>query len=146
MTALSKKRNELRNVNREFELAESKVAAWLIMNNNDSRHGTHGTGDRRNCDVAGKIIVRYTKRASIVSILFYTTGDTDDDAPAIFATETMTGCGYDRTALGISTVLWKLRVDLAKWHGIRFDCSETAMMNRWDQEFEKNGYRAIRVL
>ncbi|MBQ3457689.1 MAG: hypothetical protein IJG30_01885 [Synergistaceae bacterium] len=58
----------------------------------------------------------------------------------------MTGCGYDRTALGIGTVLWRLRTELAKWHGIRIECSETAMMNRWDKELEKNGYTAIRVL
>ena len=118
----------LKNVHREIELAEKKVAAWLII----WKHN----------EAFGKIIVRYTKKASIVSVLFYET----DDSPAIFATETMTGCGYDRTNLGISTVLWKLRAELAKWHGIRFDCSETAMMNRWEQEFEKNGYTVIRVL
>ena len=128
MTALSKKRNELRHVCREIELAEKKVAAWLII-------GKHN-------EALGKIIVRYTKKASIVSVLFYET----DDAPAIFATETMTGCGYDRTAEGISTVLWKLQDELCKWHGISFDCSETAMMRIWDKEFEKNGYTVIRVL
>ena len=122
----------LKNVHREIELAGNRVAAWLII-------GKHN-------EAFGKIIVRYTKRASIVSILFYTTGDTDDDAPAIFATETMTGCGYDRTAEGISTVLWKLRTELAEWHGISFDCSETAMMRIWNKEFERNGYTVIRVL
>ena len=122
----------LRNVIREIELAESKVAAWLI-------NGKHN-------EAFGKIIVRYTKKASIVSILFYETDDGIDDAPALGATETMTGCGYDRTAEGISKVLWKLRDELAKWHGIRFDCSETAMMRHWDKELERNGYTVIRVL
>ena len=128
MTALSKEENELRNVHREFELAGNRVAAWLII-------------DKYN-QAFGKIIVRYPKKASIVSVLFYSTYD----APAIFATETMTGCGYDRTAEGISKVLWKLRAELAKWHGIRFECSETAMMRHWDKELERNGYTVIRVL
>ena len=118
----------LKIVHREIELAGNRVATWLII-------------DKYN-QAFGKIIVRYTKRASIVSVLFYET----DDAQALGATETMTGCGYDRTAEGISKVLWKLRAELAKWHGIRFDCSETAMMRHWEQEFEKNGYTVIRVL
>ena len=122
----------IRNVIREIELAESKVAAWLI-------NGKHN-------EAFGKIIVRYTKRASIISVLIYEIDDGIDDAPALGATETMTGCGYDRTAEGISTVLWKLRDELAKWHGIRFDCSETAMMRHWDKELERNGYTVIRVL
>ena len=132
MTALSKEENELRNVHREFELAESKVAAWLI-------NGKHN-------EAFGKIIVRYTKRASIVSVLIYEIDDAANYAPALGATEIMTGCGYDRTAEGISRVLWKLRAELAKWHGIRFNCSETARMRTWEQEFEKNGYTVIRVL
>ena len=144
MTALSREgRNGLRNVHREIELAEKKVAAWLIMNDNiknDEACGEHS--GRRRGSVSGKIIVRYTKKASIVSILFYET----DSVPAIGATENMTGCGYDRTALGISMALWRLRAELAKWHGISFDCSETAMMNQWDKELEKNGYTVIRVL
>ena len=122
----------LKNVIREIELAESKVAAWLI-------NGKHN-------EAFGKIIVRYTKRASIISVLIYEIDDGIDDAPALGATETMTGCGYDRTAEGISKVLWKLRADLAKWHGIRFECSETAMMRNWKKEFAKNGYTVIRVL
>ena len=138
----------LKNVHREIELAEKKVAAWLIMNDKASQQRANGT-ERAEDGVAGKIIVRYTKRASIVSVLFYAIGDTNDNAPAtpaIGATETMTGCGYDRTAEGISTVLWKLRAELAKWQGIRFDCSETAMMRHWNEELEKNGYSVIRVL
>ena len=122
----------LKNVIREIELAESKVAAWLII-------------DKYN-QAFGKIIVRYTKKASIVSVLIYEIDDGIDDAPALGATETMTGCGYDRTAEGISKVLWKLRAELAKWHGIRFECSETAMMRHWDKELERNGYTVIRVL
>ncbi len=143
----SKDRNELRNVSREFELAEKKVAAWLIMNDKASQHKTAradrpGKAARTEHDVIGKIIVRYTKKASIVSVLFYAI----DNAPAIGTTETMTGCGYDRTVEGISTVLWRLRDELYKWHGIRFDCSETAMMRIWEQELKKSGYTAIRVL
>ena len=122
----------IRNVCREIELAGNRVAAWLII-------------DKYN-QAFGKIIVRYTKKASIVSVLFYETDDGIDDAQALGATETMTGCGYDRTAEGISTVLWKLRDELAKWHGIRFECSETAMMRHWDKELERNGYTVIRVL
>ena len=122
----------IRNVCREIELAGNRVAAWLII-------------DKYN-QACGQIIVRYTKKASIVSVLFYETDDGIDDAPALGATETMTGCGYDRTAEGISTVLWKLRDELAKWHGIRFECSETAMMRHWDKELERNGYTVIRVL
>ena len=135
----------LRNVLREIELAESKVAAWLIMNDNASQQRANMTGRTEDC-VFGKIIVRYTKKASIVSVLIYEIDDGIDDAPALGATETMTGCGYDRTAEGISTVLWKLRAELAKWHGIRFDCSETAMMRHWENELAKNGYTVIRVL
>ena len=135
----------LRNVLREIELAESNVAAWLIMNDNASQQRANRTGRTEDC-VFGKIIVRYTKRASIVSVLIYEIDDAANYAPALGATEIMTGCGYDRTAEGISRVLWKLRAELAKWHGIRFNCSETAMMRTWEQEFEKNGYTVIRVL
>ena len=122
----------LNNVHREIELAGNRVAAWLII--------------RKHNEAFGKIIVRYTKRASIVSILFYATGDATDDSPAIGATETMTGCCYDRTAEGIADLLWKLRVELAKWHSIRFECSETALMRHWEQKLERNGYPVIRVL
>ncbi|MBQ3457690.1 MAG: hypothetical protein IJG30_01890 [Synergistaceae bacterium] len=65
MAALSREgRNGLRNVHREIELAEKKVAAWLII-------GEHG----KTKQASGKIIVRYTKKASIVSVLFYATGN-----------------------------------------------------------------------
>ena len=131
----------IRNICKEIELAEKKVAVWLIMNDKASQQRANGT-ERAEDGVTGKIIVRYTKRASIVSVLFYAT----DNAPAIGAAETMTGCGYDRTAEGIANLLWKLRAELAKWHGIRFDCSETAMMRNWEQELKKSGYKAIRVL
>ena len=139
----SKARSELRNVRKEFERAEKEVALWIIIKPYEC--GKYGR-------VVGKILARYggaadgwdeeTSDSSVVSVLFYAT----DDAPAIGATETMTGCGYDRTAEGVATLLWRLKEELAKWHGINFECPEIAMMRHWEQKLERNGYPVIRVL
>jgi len=105
---------------------DKKIDTWLIMAASKT--------------IAGKIIARYARTLTVLSITFFET----DSTPDVGILEIMDGCGNDITAHGIGSLLWRLREDLAKWHGIRFTCPETEMISRWQQELERNGYVVIK--
>ena len=118
----------LSNTNKEFEIVERKVSAWLINKN----------GERR-----GKITARHTKKATTVAVMFYAT---NEYGYPIEGYEVMTGWGYDRTNAGIGHILWEMRDKLNNAYGITFNCLDWDMMNRWVRELERNGYDVVRVL
>ena len=127
-------------------IVNKKIDTWLIMTNmNDSKIMARGNRTivgkaiARQA-IAGKIIARYTRTLTVLSITFFET----DSTPDVGTLEIMDGCGNDITAHGIGSLLWRLREDLAKWHGIRFTCPETDMISRWQQELEQNGYVVIK--
>ena len=101
---------------------DKKIDTWLIMAASKT--------------IAGKIIARYARTLTVLSITFFET----DSTPDVGTMEIMDGCGNEITTYGIGSLLWRLREDLAKWHGIRFTCPETEMISRWQQELERNGY------
>ena len=136
--------------------ADKKIDTWLIMT--DGTNGTNGklkagysagygagytgysTGYGKNSKtIAGKIIAHYARTLTVLSITFFET----DSTPDVGTMEIMDGCSNDITAYGIGSLLWRLRDDLAKWHGIKFACRETEMISRWKQELEQNGYVVI---
>ena len=104
---------------------DKKIDTWLIMAASKT--------------IAGKIIARYARTLTVLSITFFET----DSTPDVGTMEIMDGCGNEITTYGIGSLLWRLREDLAKWHGIRFTCPETEMISRWQQELERNGYVVI---
>ena len=133
--------------------ADKKIDTWLIMT--DGTDGTNGklmTGygagyigysagyGKNSKTIAGKIIARYARTLTVLSITFFET----DSTPDVGTMEIMDGCSNDITAYGIGSLLWRLREDLAKWHGIKFACRETEMISRWKQELEQNGYVVIK--
>ncbi len=105
---------------------DKKIDTWLIMAASKT--------------IAGKIIARYARTLTVLSITFFET----DSTPDVGTMEIMDGCGNEITTYGIGSLLWRLREDLAKWHGIRFTCPETEMISRWQQELERNGYVVIK--
>lgn len=114
--------------NKEFEIVERMVSAWLINKN----------GERR-----GKITARHTKKATIVAVMFYAT---NEYGLPIEGYEVMTGWGYDRTNAGIGHILWGMKDKLEEAYGITFNCIDWDLMNRWERELERNGYEVVRVL
>ena len=125
--------------------ADRKIDTWLIMTSGTNGKfmagygaGYYGAGYGKT--IAGKIIARYTRTLTVLSITFFET----DSTPDVGTMEIMDGCGNEITTYGIGSLLWRLREDLAKWHGIRFTCPETEMISRWQQELERNGYVVIK--
>ena len=118
----------LSNTNREFEIVERKVSAWLISKDGQLR---------------GKITARHTKKATIIAIMFYATNEYGFSSEGYVV---MTGWGYDRTNTGIGHILWEMKDKLENAYGITFSCQEWNMLNRWERELERNGYDVVRVL
>ena len=70
---------------------DKKIDTWLIMAASKT--------------IAGKIIARYARTLTVLSITFFET----DSTPDVGTMEIMDGCGNEITTYGIGSLLWRLR-------------------------------------
>ena len=116
----------------EIEKVSQAVALWTI---------------EKNGQLYGKITSRWTKtrnnQISHVAFIMYCS----KECPySIGAVEVMSGFGYDRTAFGIGKIFYKLRQHLREYYGIKFECQDWEIINRWERFFRQSGYEVFRVL
>lgn len=54
--------------------------------------------------------------------------------------------GYDKFSFGIGEIFAKLKPLLAKYYGIKFNCLDWDIMNKWQSSFKDAGYEIIQAL
>ena len=96
--------------------ADRKIDTWLIMTSGTNGKFMAGYGAGYGKTIAGKIIARYTRTLTVLSITFFEM----DSTPDVGTMEIMDGCGNEITTYGIGSLLWRLRDGNRNW-------SETAM-------------------
>lgn len=116
----------------EMEKASRQVSVWLILKENQLR---------------GRITLRWTKSKSgnIAHIAFFMYAVENNLIP-IGAKTNMYGYGYDKFSFGIGEIFAKLKPLLEKYYGIKFDCLDWDIMNKWQSSFKDAGYEIIQAL
>ena len=116
----------------EIEKASRIASVWLILKEQKLR---------------GRITLRWTKAKSgrIAHIAFFMYAVEDKLVP-IGAKTNMYGYGYDKFSFGIGEILAKLKPLLAKYYGIKFNCLDWDIMNKWQSSFKDAGYEIIQAL
>ncbi|MBR1437160.1 MAG: hypothetical protein IJ587_01360 [Synergistaceae bacterium] len=116
----------------EMEKASRVASVWLIL---------------KEQKLGGRITLRWTKAKSgrIAHIAFFMYSVEDKLVP-IGAKTTMYGYGYDKFSFGIGEILAELKPLLVKYYGIKFDCLDWDIMNKWQSSFKEAGYEIIQAL
>ena len=116
----------------EMEKASKAVSVWLILKDNKLR---------------GRITLRWTKAKSgyVAHIAFFMYAVESNLVP-IGAKTNMYGYGYDKFSFGIGEIFAKLKPLLAKYYGIKFNCLDWDIMNKWQSSFKDAGYEIIQAL
>ena len=116
----------------EIYKASQTVSVWLIM---------------KEQKLSGRITLRWTKAKSgyVAHIAFFMYAVESNLVP-IGANTNMYGYGYDKFSFGIGEILAKLKPLLAKYYGVKFDCLDWDIMNKWQSSFKDAGYEIIQAL
>ena len=116
----------------EMYKASQTVSVWLIMKEQKLR---------------GRITLRWTKAKSgyVAHIAFFMYAVESNLVP-IGAKTNMYGYGYDKFSFGIGEIFAKLKPLLAKYCGIKFNCLDWDIMNKWQSSFKDAGYEIIQAL
>ena len=136
LTLLKKLESELPEMRRkallEIEKTSKTVSVWLILKNDKLR---------------GRITLRWTKAKSgyVAHIAFFMYAVESKLVP-IGTNTNMYGYGYDKFSFGIGEIFAKLKPLLAKYYGIKFNCLDWDIMNKWQSSFKDAGYEIIQAL
>ncbi len=116
----------------EMYKVSQTVSVWLILKDHQLR---------------GRITLRWTKAKSgyVAHIAFFMYAVESKLVP-IGANTNMYGYGYDKFSFGIGEIFAKLKPLLAKYYGIKFNCLDWDIMNKWQSSFKDAGYEIIQAL
>lgn len=116
----------------EMYKASQAVSVWLILKEQKLR---------------GRITLRWTKAKSgyVAHIAFFMYAVESKLVP-IGANTNMYGYGYDKFSFGIGEIFAKLKPLLEKYYGVKFDCLDWDIMNKWQSSFKDAGYEIIQAL
>ena len=135
-TLLKKLESELPEMRRktllEIEKTSKAVSVWIILKDHQLR---------------GRITLRWTKAKSgyVAHIAFFMYAVESKLVP-IGAKTNMYGYGYDKFSFGIGEIFAKLKPLLEKYYGVKFDCLDWDIMNKWQSSFKDAGYEIIQAL
>lgn len=116
----------------EMEKASKAVSVWLIMKEQKLR---------------GRITLRWTRaKSGYVAHIAFFMYTVESNLVPIGAKTNMYGYGYDKFSFGIGEIFAKLKPLLAKYYGIKFNCLDWDIMNKWQSSFKDAGYEIIQAL